>query len=550
MSGSGGKKNTYAGFQLPAQASWSCAVVPASISPDVFFAKFVATRTPCIIDGFLTDDQWHAERWTNSYLSEKAGHAKLMVEQRDQQVTSFGRGRKVPMTFSKLLDKLQAGDEQYYVTTQPIPTDKDGPLALFSSPLTELRGDFPLRPSLLGGLIPWQLNVWIGNNRHGTSTGLHHDFHDNLYCLLRGGKRFTVFSPKDAFSLATVGEIAQVHPNGLINYSGCLTRADGAHLASVRDQWRRDAEVGLSRAEAAFLIDQSDTARIAVQEAEKKLEACLDLLLEEAGQTIDGEEEGGEEGWDWDEGLGMREVEESEEESGKHCKKRKTKQHEQKEARKRLEKREKPGKRKRKQWTQLTEEEDQGDASRRPGKPTKKAHKTGKGGKSQSIDTSKQREAAKESGEQAGSNPLSPDNFCNFSYEELHSHPWLLKDEQQLQQRLGRGSHGSEQMHVSPCLLQLHTSTRPGVCYLKRGQLLYLPAGWFHEVTSIGDATGASSSPAASADLQGHFALNYWFHPPDNLFSVSSRSTAPAPASPYQGDHWQRVWQNRNGALQ
>lgn len=41
---------------------------------------------------------------------------------------------------------------------------------------------------------------------------------------------------------------------------------------------------------------------------------------------------------------------------------------------------------------------------------------------------------------------------------------------------------------------------------LKSGQVLYLPAGWFHEVTSFSDG------PA-----QTHLALNYWLHPPDNL---------------------------------
>ena len=34
---------------------------------------------------------------------------------------------------------------------------------------------------------------------------------------------------------------------------------------------------------------------------------------------------------------------------------------------------------------------------------------------------------------------------------------------------------------------------------MRAGEALYLPAGWFHEVTSSGGA---------------HAALNYWFHPP------------------------------------
>ncbi len=40
---------------------------------------------------------------------------------------------------------------------------------------------------------------------------------------------------------------------------------------------------------------------------------------------------------------------------------------------------------------------------------------------------------------------------------------------------------------------------------VKAGQMLYLPAGWFHEVFSSSD--GQSS---------GHCAFNMWFHSPDN----------------------------------
>lgn len=59
------------------------------------------------------------------------------------------------------------------------------------------------------------------------TSGLHHDYHDNLYVLLRGTKKITLYSPKDAEKLYTVGIIAHVHPNGRINYTDRLTRADG-----------------------------------------------------------------------------------------------------------------------------------------------------------------------------------------------------------------------------------------------------------------------------------------------------------------------------------
>jgi hypothetical protein len=53
--------------------------------------------------------------------------------------------------------------------------------------------------------------------------------------------------------------------------------------------------------------------------------------------------------------------------------------------------------------------------------------------------------------------------------------------------------------------------------------MLYLPAGWFHNVTSFGSGPG------------GHAAFNYWFHPPDG----------PAPDRPYATPFWERDWAAR-----
>ena len=56
------------------------------------------------------------------------------------------------------------------------------------------------------------------------------------------------------------------------------------------------------------------------------------------------------------------------------------------------------------------------------------------------------------------------------------------------------------------------------------GQMLYLPVGWFHEVTSFGGAGRTT-----------HMAFNYWFHPP---------ATAD-PAYPYASQFWARDWSTR-----
>lgn len=51
-------------------------------------------------------------------------------------------------------------------------------------------------------------------------SGLHHDYHDNLYVLLKGQKQFLLFPPETASMMYTNGEIEYVHKNGRIVYKG------------------------------------------------------------------------------------------------------------------------------------------------------------------------------------------------------------------------------------------------------------------------------------------------------------------------------------------
>ena len=65
-------------------------------------------------------------------------------------------------------------------------------------------------------------------------------------------------------------------------------------------------------------------------------------------------------------------------------------------------------------------------------------------------------------------------------------------------------------------------------CTLRAGEMLYLPAGWFHEVSSFGASTESSAQPQ-------HMALNYWFHPPDN----------DSFERPYKSGFWPKDWRDR-----
>jgi hypothetical protein len=101
---------------------------------------------------------------------------------------------------------------------------------------------------MMGNLVVQNINIWLGKSREGTSSGLHHDHHDNLYILLSGRKTFKLYSPDEIHRMYTYGDFVRIHPNGRINYRGEETRADGADVNAVRAQRAADA---LDRAAAA-----------------------------------------------------------------------------------------------------------------------------------------------------------------------------------------------------------------------------------------------------------------------------------------------------------
>ena len=142
------------------------------------------------------------------------------VEVRGAGTEAFGKGRKRKGTFEEVLRAAQQGDDSLYMTTQRAEMEADGYPAVLAPPLTALQRDLPLVPALLGNLVPQTVNVWMGCAPTGASSGLHHDFHDNLYVLLRGRKRFRLWPPTQAARMCTHGKLQRIHPNGRIVYEG------------------------------------------------------------------------------------------------------------------------------------------------------------------------------------------------------------------------------------------------------------------------------------------------------------------------------------------
>ena len=194
--------------------------IPCTIAPQDFFERFVATRTPCILTG-----------WTVNLLdSLKSVDCTVQVEQRATVNDPFGqsRDRNVTMSFQDFLKHLNGPDHAlYYLSTQE--TDQ-----IVAPPCHQLK--LPTTLPWLPHLQLQSLNLWMGHFDDDAHSGLHHDFHDNLYCLVEGGgtKSFRLYPASEHASMALYGTVHEVHENGLITYEP--TRADGVPLAALEEE--------------------------------------------------------------------------------------------------------------------------------------------------------------------------------------------------------------------------------------------------------------------------------------------------------------------------
>ncbi|KAL3672179.1 hypothetical protein V7S43_002842 [Phytophthora oleae] len=441
--------NEYNGYSLP-EDNFAIERIPVgSVSPQEFFAKYVCTRTPVVLTGYLQDEEFSApNKWSTSddRLIELAGDTKLTVERRGDIKEKFGKGIAVEMPFQELLKLIASGDEMHYLTTQEVAFEEDGRPEIMAPFMKKLQQDFPLRPKLMGHLIPQNINMWMGNNKHGSSTGLRHDHHDNLYILMRGKKRFRLYSPGDADKMYVRGRMSHVHPNGLINYVGKETTPYGADPAAEREALaaieRNEAEFELTEAEKA-VENGEPGAKARLEAAEERLEKAMFSVL----QADNSEDEGDE----YEDGA-----------------------------------------------FHFEESEAEGDDESEVGELDELA-----------LDPEEQEEENKKAAKRdAGQTEITyPVSFSQVD-------TFRLRDGEQAQGDLHAEFPKFKQAKVAFCDLEV-------------GDMLFLPASWFHEVESFGSALG-----------NGHLALNYWYQPPDQLAPEHFES-------PYSSPFWERDWEQR-----
>lgn len=300
----------------------------------------------------------------------------------------------------------------------------------------------------------------------GSTSGLHHDTHDNIYVLLRGSKRFRLFAPSDALRLHTAGSITHVHPNGVINY-GVPTRADGAAEASAVE-WASDTAQATAAATAARAeelkaagapANEVREAEEAAAAADAAADAALDAVLALAGDASEGgssdEEDGGLFGAEG--GLAP--------EQG--------------------------------------DSDDEGEAAA--------ALQAMLGG------------SAPPAGQPGGATggAMLADDFDDVM-PEVQAAKHAAAAARATASAAGALPNNFSRVDLRRPLTELEVEF-PGFSELSMaevqvnpGEMLYLPAGWFHEVTSSGGEGG------------GHLAFNYWMHPP----------TSATWEAPYPDGYW------------
>ncbi|KAL7510345.1 hypothetical protein ACHAXN_012027 [Cyclotella atomus] len=418
--------NLYSGWTVPSPNYKLPSIQVTNLSPRQFYETYIQPRRPVVIQG-IPSDLSQLQSWTDTeYLRQKAGDETVMIERRSNTFDGYGKGNEVSMKFSQFIQLIQNGDELHYLTTQDVQSNHDGRpdiLPNFMKAFMSHNYYLPMQPSLTGGLIPQNINLWMGNTNNsnttnkitttangGSSSGLHHDYHDNLYIVLSGSKRFRLFSPADTSYLYTRGSLLKVHENGRINYVNEETTAYGADVGA---EAAANAARRVKRAEERLVAAErgveegKDGAVEELAMAEVELEEAMDDL-------IDAEQDNDEEADD-DDGCNGTEIY---------------------------------------------------DGDKRVVDKTVK----------------------------------NPNNFSKI--------PAKLLDDL------------SKPLTEFPDLQKATMA----YCHVNAGEMLYLPASWFHEVTSYGvEGSGC------------HLALNYWFHPPDGKEFET----------PYSTDFWPNDFKDR-----
>ena len=248
----------YSGFKP--ENTWKPPVLLAYNHVD-FHRRFIATRTPAIVQLPI-----------NITLAGLDACTEQLVTVEESRLNGFGHGIKREMLFGAFMQSLTKGKTNLYLNTQKNHSD---PLLRFLAPPLNVYPSLDPIWKLFPTCIPHEMNLWLGNSTAATSSGLHHDFHDNFYFLVEGKKSFSIASPADA-EFMYLENIEKVHENGMIEYTdpdGRIIRQDGAYLD----------DVGTFRIEHIERLLETATDPKIIEKLEGELDTALEMMMPKEG---------------------------------------------------------------------------------------------------------------------------------------------------------------------------------------------------------------------------------------------------------------------------
>ncbi|KAK3583289.1 hypothetical protein CHS0354_011178 [Potamilus streckersoni] len=167
-------------------------------NPLEFYRKYVSPNKPVIIEGGIT--HWPGVRkWSPDYFRNKIGDQTVTVAVTPNGYADAVNGGKFVMPeerrmkMCQFLDILDKSDRHnpgvFYIQKQNSNLTEE-----FSSIIEDVETDIPWGSEAFGKL-PDAVNFWMGDGRAITST--HRDHYENLYCVVKGWKKFILIPPSD-----------------------------------------------------------------------------------------------------------------------------------------------------------------------------------------------------------------------------------------------------------------------------------------------------------------------------------------------------------------
>lgn len=168
------------------------------LTPRQFIERAYAPNRPIVITGMMND--WKAlRRWTWAFLSKTVGDAPVEVMEHRETTDFYDLNvnrLSEPTTlreFISWIQRVKTSNARYMVARNN---------GLAAEALKPLRGDLGFFGGILDRRRSDLSSLWVGPG--GTVTPLHHDTANNLFCQVRGRKRFILIDPANAELLRDV----------------------------------------------------------------------------------------------------------------------------------------------------------------------------------------------------------------------------------------------------------------------------------------------------------------------------------------------------------